>query len=99
MNRKPHFRTVLVIATVLALGTASVAGARPLQAPQATRNDGVGWFAAALRWLEHVAGVPRLASDRQDRSEPPATKEKPGDITPTGGSCVDPQGNPRPWCL
>jgi hypothetical protein len=96
MNRKAHFHTVLVIATILALGTVPLAGAHPLRASQATHQNEGGWFEAALQWLGALTGVQRSTSAQKSK---PVTESPSEGGSTTGGSCVDPAGNPKPWCL
>jgi hypothetical protein len=96
MNRIARVRLVLVVTIVLALLTVPLAGARPVERPQAAdRTDG-GWLGAALRWLENVAGVRSPAPGQRHRFTSQSAM-KDGNST-TGGSCIDPAGWPRPWC-
>lgn len=94
MNRIPCARLVLAT-VVLALLVVTMAGAHPLDAPQGVHRTGEEWLSTALRWVENLAGFRRATQDRDDRSAAPASRQKTSNST-QGGSCIDPQGRPRP---
>jgi hypothetical protein len=96
MPRIPQSRLVFVLVTALALVVVPMAGARSLETPQAAHRTLDGWFSAALRWAEELAGLRPAAPDHGGRS---ATAQQQGTKGAAGGSCIDPQGHPRPWCL
>lgn len=94
MTRIPRFLLVLCVTATLALVSVPFAGARPLEtSPAVDRTEG-GWFGAALRWLEELAGLHFSAPDRHHRAtEPRSSSQKDGGVnTPMGGSCIDPHG-------
>ena len=98
MNRIPSIRLVLVVTVLAALLTVPTANARGLESPSRVE---AGWFGAAMRWLEGITGLrpaPR-AGRSAEKGDPVvvASPEDPGDPL-SGGSCVDPQGKPRPMC-
>lgn len=106
MNRTPGIRLVLVIAALTAILVAPAAEARGLESQGSGARVEAGWLSAALQWLDQVLGFRRLAP----RTGSSATKEDTSggglsgtgtssdDASTMGGSCIDPQGNPRPWC-
>lgn len=98
MTRITRFLLVLCVTAVLALGSIPFASARPLESsPVAVRTDG-GWFAAAMKWLEKVAGVHFSVPSRHKQGNgSPDSGTKDG--YPMGGSCVDPTGHGGGGCL
>jgi hypothetical protein len=96
MPRIPRSRLVFVLVTALTLVVVPMAGARSLEAPQAAQRTLDGWFSVAARWVEDLAGLRPAAPNHGRRSAtPPQQQTK----AAAGGSCIDPHGNPRPWCL
>jgi hypothetical protein len=96
MYRIPQSRLVFVLVTALALVVVPMAGARSLETPQAAHRTLDGWFSAALRWAEEIAGLRPVTSDHGGRS---ATASQTATKAAAGGSCIDPHGETRPWCL
>ena len=96
MPRIPRSRLVCVLVTILTLVVVPMAGARSLETPQAAHRTLEGWFDAASRWMEELAGFRPAAPDHRSRS---ATASQQGTKAAAGGSCIDPHGNPRPGCL
>lgn len=107
MNRTPRVRLVFVVTALTALLTVPMAHARGLESPRPGVRVEAGWLGAAMGWLEAITGV-RLAAPRTRAS---VDKEDTGGIvvsggggttgggaSTSGGSCVDPQGRPRPLC-
>lgn len=103
MNRTPGIRLVLVITALTAILAAPAADARGLEPRGPGARAEAGWLSDALRWLDQVLGFRRPAP----RTGSSVTKEDTsgglsgtgtGDASTMGGSCIDPQGNPRPWC-
>jgi hypothetical protein len=93
MFHMSRIRTViLVIALVLAL--APMANALPLNAAPVDRSES-GWLDTAVRWVEE-AGLKRPGARRPGHSGSQTGVRKEANSS-TGGSCIDPQGNPRPW--
>jgi hypothetical protein len=88
---------VFVVAVVLfslAILCAPVAQARPLDGRSSVRVD-QSWFDAALAWLGSLlngsASQPKSAVAASDIITPPSTL-----MQPLTGSCIDPEGRPRP---
>ena len=94
MTRISRCLLVIVLTAALALVSVPFVGARPLETSQGGERTESGWIGAALGWLESLVKLHYSALSRHGR----ATSMK-DDATPTGGSCVDPEGHPRPWCL
>lgn len=108
MNRTPGIRPFLVIAALTALLAAPAVEARGLGSQKPGAGVEAGWMSAALQWLEQALGLRRPAP----RTESSTTKEDTsggslsgsgggllsGGASSMGGTCIDPQGNPRPWC-
>jgi len=98
MTRIPRFYLVLAVVAVLGLSSVPFASARPLDTSQASHRSDSGWFETALRWLEDLTGFHRSTAGQAPALPEPAQKES-VPPTPTGNSCIDPYGHPRPWCL
>ena len=96
MTRMFRLYLVLVIAIVLALASVPFASARPLGTSPSIERTAGGWIGTAVRWLEDVAGLQRSISNRAAAA--PTANQKDGGNAATGGSCLDPQGHPKPWC-
>jgi hypothetical protein len=92
MTRISSVRLVFALALLLALVVVPVAGARPMEIPQAVHQNAGGWFETALKWLEELAGFRRPVPGHGDWSNPQSVQKT---VTPTGGSCIDPTGSPR----
>jgi len=90
MHRTFRSLTTLVIALSILLAVPISAGARGHQAPQPTLRAAEGWVDAALGWLQDAVRRPA-----KRHHSPAGLQSKDA----TGGSCIDPQGNPKPWCL
>jgi hypothetical protein len=96
MPRIPRSRLVFVLVTALTLVVVPIAGARSLETPQAAHRTLDGWFSAALRWAEELTGLrPAKPGHSGSSVTPPQVATK----AAAGGSCIDPHGNTRPWCL
>jgi hypothetical protein len=96
MTRIPRTRSILVVAALLALLVAPIAGARTVSSPQAHAADG-GWSGAAQQWLAALIGLSHPGHHRHPGSQVPNSKDTISQ--PTGGSCVNPDGRPSTWCL
>jgi len=94
MPRTSRSRLVFVLVAASALVVVPMAGARSLETPQVAHRTLDGWFSAALRWVEELAGLQPADHGGRSVSAPQAATK-----AAAGGSCIDPQGNPRPWCL
>ena len=95
MTRNPRMHLILCMVAVLVLASVPFADARPLATSRMVERTDGGWIGAAVRWLEDLVGLQRSASDRTSGSPEPNQKGK----SPTGSSCLDPVGIPRPWCI
>lgn len=95
MSYMSRIRTVVLVAT-LGLTLAPVANALPQGSGPADRSES-GWFETAVRWVEEAAGLKRPGARRPGHSGSQAGVRKETNST-NGGSCIDPMGNPRPWC-
>jgi hypothetical protein len=93
MSRALLARLVIALALLLALATAPMAGALPMERPQVFHSSMDGWIGSVLSWLEGLAGFRRPNPGPHDRSGPQGQQKL--TVYPTGGSCIDPQGNPR----
>jgi hypothetical protein len=94
MTRTSSIRPVFAIALLLALVAGPMAGALPVEKPEAVYPTASGWFGFALKWLEDLTGFRRPVPGHRDRSNSQSA-QKGGQVTPTGTSCIDPAGNPR----
>lgn len=101
MTRMSRKHLVSVIVLILALTMVPMAGARPVEGSQVVHQADGGWFGVALKWIEDLAGVHRPVPGRHHGHSGSQSLQKDGSGTnsSTGGSCIDPQGNPRPWCM
>lgn len=91
MTRIPRVCLVLVVAALLALLTAPVAGARTVSAPPAHQT---GWLGATLHWMEDLIGL------RSHGHHGPSIHLKDssgGTAQPAGRTCIDPTGT-NPLC-
>jgi hypothetical protein len=97
------FRTmsrVVVVAVVLfslAILCAPVAQARPLDGQPSVRAE-QSWLDAALAWMNSLLNGSNAqlqsATAASDLLPPPTTL-----LQPMSGSCIDPEGRPRPCFL
>jgi hypothetical protein len=92
MSRISRSRLASAVVIALTLVVVPMAGARPLESSQRVHQAVGGWVAAAVRWVEDLAGVRSAVPARHGRPGAPAIAEK----TSSGGSCIDPQGYPKP---
>lgn len=95
MTRIPRVRLALAVTALLALLVVPMAGARTLS-PSSAHSTDSGWLSAALLWVEDFAGLRNAGHHGQPK---PPVHQKDGLNQPNGGSCIDPQGHPRPICL
>lgn len=91
-----YFVTILVAITILFVASHS-AGAREAGAPRPNPRAAESWVDAAVGWLQDVLASHRPAR-RPHSSDSGIIQQKEAEH-PLGGSCIDPQGNPKPWCL
>lgn len=104
MNRTPGIRLFLVIAALTVLLAAPAAEARGLESRRPVVGAEAGWFSAALQWLEQALGLrrpaPRTGSStaKEDTSGDLSGTGETGGASTMGGTCIDPNGYPRPWC-
>ena len=95
MHRTLRSRIIFVaLLTLLALPL--TAGARGMETSRPATRTAEGWAAAAWDWFQELAGR------RPHREKgPTASLSVKSEQSQAGGSCIDPQGRPRPWieCL
>lgn|ERR671914_2132644 len=100
MTRTHRLPMVLAMTAILLLVSVPFASARPLAPSRVVERTVDGWFGAAVRWLEDLVGSSRSTTDRTaGSSNQKGGSGGGGGVTPTGGSCADPTGIPRPSCL
>ncbi len=95
---------VVVILSLVALAPA--AHARPFASGETALTGDLSWFDAALSWLQSLLPGGERTLGRLTGTVSQAGKkvtDPPGGgliivVVPNTGSCIDPQGNPRPWC-
>ncbi len=93
MFRIPRTRSILVVAVLLALLVAPIAGARTLSS-QPAHPAGSGWSGTIQHWVGALLGLSQPNHHRRPGTKAPSSKEA------TGGSCIDPVGGKIPsWCL
>lgn len=97
MSRIPY-RRIFVLSLLLALIVVPMAGARTVESPAVSRVHNADWMGATLLWIEGLLGLQRsghqLGVPNSNELAPPSS----GTLVPNGGSCIDPGGNPKPWC-
>lgn len=105
MYRIPGIRPVLVVTILIILLTVPAANARGPESPRSSARVEAGWLTTAMRWLEELAALrypaPRSGAsvNKEDTSGGITGGTSDGGAASTmGGSCIDPQGNPRPLC-
>jgi hypothetical protein len=104
MNRTPGIRLFLVIAALTALLAVPAAEARGLGSQRPGAGVEPGWMSAAVQWLEQALGLrrpaPRTGSStaKEDTSGGSLSGTGTGGASTMGGTCIDPNGNTRPWC-
>ncbi|HSK81138.1 MAG TPA: hypothetical protein VLQ45_32085 [Thermoanaerobaculia bacterium] len=93
---KMFSRICLVAAVVCSLMfvTSPVANAIPRGDSQPEARAESGWLGAAFDWFQNLLARGEQPRDRRE-GKPSTTKGR----YPTNGSCIDPQGNPRYWCI
>jgi hypothetical protein len=92
MHRTFRSLITLVVALSILFAVPISAGVRGPAAPQPTLRTADGWIDATLGWLLDTLDVRHPA--RRHRS-PEGIQQKEA----AGGSCIDPQGHTKPWCL
>jgi len=95
MTRIPCLRQIVVLATLLTLTVVPMAGARNFGDPSA-HPAGDSWVGVAVRAIEGLFNP--VHSARRHR---PVQNRKEDDSTvnrPSGGSCIGPDGRPKPLC-
>lgn len=91
-------RTVVVVLFVFTLVTIPAAQARPLSGPKLPTFD-APWFQSAVVWLNSFLGLnaPALQPVPAKAGVMGVIIDLPGDNEElSNGSCIDPQGRPRP---
>ena len=83
------------IAVVLSL-IALVPAAHALPVDSGEAAPTVSWLGAALSWLQSLLpGGDSAVSQSKKTADPTLDSSL---LIPMTGSCIDPQGSPRPWC-
>jgi hypothetical protein len=86
---------VAVVAITLVLLSVPAVHARPIERSGPTVQAGSGWMDAALSWLSSLLFGDQPTSQDQPRSAFDAGTVD-GYYQPLVGSCIDPEGRPRP---
>ena len=95
-----RFVAALVIVCAF-LTLAPAAYARPLALDQPALSFDVSWLQAVMSWLQRLlpdSGERPLASAPAALKSGGSTTDGSWIVVPNTGSCIDPQGNPKPWC-
>ena len=95
-------RSVAIAVVVLSL-VALVPSAHALPADSGETAPTVSWLGATLSWLQSLlpggggllGGLDVAVSQSKRTSDPTLDSSL---LVPMTGSCIDPQGTPRPWC-
>jgi hypothetical protein len=88
---------VAVVAITLVLLSVPAVHARPIERSGPTMQAGSGWMDAALSWLNNLLFGDQPTAQDQPRSAVDATFGLvDGYYQPQSGSCIDPEGRPRP---
>lgn len=89
--------TVAVVALTLVLLTVPSAQARSFDLAGPSLSAGSGWFDAALSWLGQILfGEQQPAPQKATASDLALTGDPDGYAHLNTGSCIDPEGRPRP---
>ena len=95
MHRALRSLITILVALSILLAVPLAAGARGPETPQPNPRAAESWVGDALGWLQDVLAPRRPASHRHASGAPGGIQAKDATV----GSCIDPQGNPKPWCL
>lgn len=95
MPRTSRSLRLFAVAVVLSLTMVPMAGARPAESPAIHESEG-GWFGAALKWVEDAIGIRRPDPAGHGRRSGQEGVSQRTEKTSLGGSCIDPQGYPKP---
>lgn len=89
-------RICLVVAVVCSLMFVAAPGAHaiPREDSQPEARIESSWLGAAFDWFQDLLGLNERPQARRE-GKPATNKGR----YPTNGSCIDPQGHPRPWCI
>lgn len=92
-----RFAAVAVVALTLVLLAAPAAQARSFDLAGPSLNAGPGWFDAALSWLGQVLfGEEQPAQQKAIANEVVPAPDMDDYARLNTGSCIDPEGRPRP---
>lgn len=92
-----RFAAVAVIALTLVLLTAPAVQARSFDLAGPSLSAGSGWFDAALSWLGQVLfGGEQPAQHKATANGEVLIDDSDGYGYLNSGSCIDPEGRPRP---
>jgi hypothetical protein len=92
--------TLVALLTLLALPLA--ASARGLDRPHSTASGEGGWLADVADWFQDFLSLHGRQGRHHTASSPSGFQTKEDENSTNGaagGSCIDPQGRPKPWCL
>jgi hypothetical protein len=95
MHRTSRSLITLVAALLVLVIMPMAVGARGLETPHSTPAVAEGWLGAALDWFQDVLSLRGRGSRHPSPPTPIGIQEKDSGL-PAGGSCIDPQGIPRP---
>jgi hypothetical protein len=95
MIRIPRVCLVLVVTALLALLVAPVAGARTVSSAS-LHLAGNGWIDAGLHWVTNLVSLWHPVHQGHSGARKPVHQKDDLVYTPSGSSCIDPLGRPRP---
>jgi len=95
MTRTSRSLRLFAVVAVLSLMMVPMAGARPVESPAIHESEG-GWLSSALKWVEDLAGIRRPGPANHGRRSGQEGVSRGTEKTSLGGSCIDPQGYPKP---
>jgi hypothetical protein len=91
---------VAVVAITLVLLAVPAAHARPVERTGPSIAAGSGWVDSALSWLTSLlfGNQPAAPQHAQSSLEIGIGVDLGGFLQPLSGSCIDPEGRPKPSC-
>jgi hypothetical protein len=95
MSSMSRTATVAIVALTLVLLSVPAVHARPIERSGPSIETGAGWMDAALSWFSQLLFGEQPASQDQPRPTFDASNLD-GFNQPLSGSCIDPEGRPRP---
>lgn len=91
-----RFAAVAVVALTLVLLTVPAAQARSFDLAGPSLSTGSGWFDAALTWLGQILFGHEQPAPQKATAQSLLIPIDGGGYTLNTGSCIDPEGRPRP---